>query len=52
MLMGSFNQKEKSSFQLKNLCFHENIAQILLSFLSEFLLEYHFAVLFLRFAGS
>ena len=43
------NQKEKLCFQYKNLCFHDNTGQTFLSFLSEFLLEYHFAVLSLWF---
>ena len=46
------NQMGKSSFQNKKNCFHENIGQIVLSFLSKFLLENLFAVLFLRFVDS
>ena len=46
------NQKGEWSSRYKNWCFHKNIGQTLLSFLSESLLEYHFVVLFLRFVNS
>ena len=45
------NQKETSIFQYTDLCFHENIWQILLIFIPEFLVEHHFVLSFLRFAG-
>ena len=45
------NQKDTSIFQYTDLCFHENIWQILLIFFPEFLVEHHFVVSFLRFVG-